>query len=86
VEPDQHAAALVRRIISKPDAGADHLRENGRDAEALITSMLWPTPRDSLATGRSFYAVMADVRRNQNLLRAVAARVAAREYDPPSGE
>jgi hypothetical protein len=92
MEHNEHAPEPVRRIVADPDdesawlAYAADLADNGHDAEALIVRMLWRALRDSLVSLRSFDAVMADVRRNRNLLRALAAQIAEREYDPPPGK
>jgi uncharacterized protein (TIGR02996 family) len=80
LEPNNRGPLLVRRIVADPDdksawlAYAADLADHGHDAEALIVRGLWPALRDSLLSLRSFDAVMSDVRRNRNLLYALAAR------------
>ncbi|HKB03462.1 MAG TPA: hypothetical protein VKD90_14665 [Gemmataceae bacterium] len=87
---DDQASRLVRRIVADPDdesawrAYAADLADHGHDAEALIVRVLWPALRDSLLTLRSFDAVMSDVRRNRNVLRALAAREATDPDEPRS--
>jgi uncharacterized protein (TIGR02996 family) len=80
LEYGEQASQLVRRIVADPDdeaawlAYATDLADHGHDVEAVIVRGLWPALRDSLLTLRSFDAVMADVRRNRNMLHELAAR------------
>ncbi|HKB01752.1 MAG TPA: hypothetical protein VKD90_06010 [Gemmataceae bacterium] len=78
------------RIVADPDdesaclAYAGDLRDNGHDAEALVVRTFWPALRDTLATGQTFDAIMADLRRHLWTLRDAALRVVEAMEKPPT--
>jgi uncharacterized protein (TIGR02996 family) len=78
----------VDAINENPDDGdrwlalASWLWDNGRDNEALVVRVLWPTLRDNIAD-TSLEATPAEVRRSRKRLAKWARKIEGRADDTP---
>jgi hypothetical protein len=81
-------AAIVNAIQERPDdsnrwlALPSWLWDNGRDDEAVVVRVLWPTLRDNVAD-TSLKATLAEVRRSRKRLAKWARKIEARVDDTP---
>jgi uncharacterized protein (TIGR02996 family) len=81
-------AAILNAINENPDdvnrwlALASWLWDNGRDDEALVVRVLWPTLRDNLAH-QSLKATLAEVKRSAKRLAMLARKIEGRADDTP---
>jgi uncharacterized protein (TIGR02996 family) len=84
-------AAILNAINENPDDGnrwlapASWLWDNGRDDEALVVRVLWPTLRDNVAD-TSLKATLVEVKRSAKRLVKWARKIEARADDTPTDE
>src|SRR5262249_58448120 len=62
---------------------ASWLWDNGRDDEAVVVRVLWPTLRDNVAD-TSLKATLAEVKRSAKRLAKLARKIEARADDTPT--
>ena len=60
-----------------------HLRDEGRDDEAVAVRVFWPTLRDTVTTGVSLDMTLADLTRHAKVLGDVAREIEERRQRPP---
>jgi uncharacterized protein (TIGR02996 family) len=81
-------AEILEAIRERPDdrnrwlALASWLWDNGRDDEALVVRVLWPTLRDNVAD-TSLKATLSEVKRNAKRLAKLARKIEAQADDTP---
>jgi hypothetical protein len=81
-------AAILNAIRERPDDGScwvalsSWLWDNGRDDEALVVRVLWPTLRDNF-TCESLKATLSEVKRSRKRLAKLSRKIEGRADDMP---